>query len=136
MALAAGSPGLAVSLDLEAHDKRRAAMLALVKVAANLAPFGSWVPVSEAIGRSKSEKLDLYLKVLYELLRDLLILREGGGEIHNQDIRGDLEALAGKLPFPWIRKAVAQVDEIARLIRRNIQKTIALDALIAGLRAA
>jgi len=138
VALAAGSPGLAVSLDMEAHDKRRAAMLALVKVAANLAPFGSWVPVSEAIGRSKSEKLDLYLKVLYELLRDLLILGEGGGEgeIHNQDIRGDLEALAAKLPFPWIRKAVSQVDEIARLIRRNIQKTIALDALIVGLRAA
>jgi DNA polymerase-3 subunit delta' len=136
VALAAGSPGLAVSLDIEAHDKRRAAMLALVKVAANLAPFGSWVPVSEAIGRSKSERLDLYLKVLYELLRDLLILRESGGEIHNQDIRGDLEALAGKLPFPWIRKAVARVDEIERLIRRNIQKTIALDALIAGLRAA
>ena len=135
MALAAGSPGLAVSLDLEAHDKRRAAMLALVKVAANLAPFGSWVPVSEAIGRSKSERLDLYLKVLYELLRDLLILRHGGGEIHNQDIRGDLEALAAKLPFPWIRKAVAQVDEISRLIRRNIQKTIALDALILELRA-
>ena len=134
VALAAGSPGLAVSLDLEAHDKRRAAMLALVKVAANLAPFGSWVPLSEAIGRSKSEKLDLYLNVLYELLRDLLVLRHSGGEIHNQDIRGDLEALAAKLPFPWIRKAVAQVDELARLIRRNIQKTIALDALIAGLR--
>jgi len=113
-------------------------MLALVKVAANLAPFGSWVPVSEAIGRSKSEKLDLYLKALYELLRDLLILGEGGGEgeIHNQDIRGDLEALASRLSFPWIRKAVAQVDEISQLIRRNIQKTIALDALIAGLRAA
>ena len=50
--------------------------------------------------------------------------------------QGILEALAGKLPFLWIRKAVAQVDEIARLVRRNIQKTIALDALIAGLRAA
>jgi hypothetical protein len=28
------------------------------------------------------------------------------------------------------------VDEIARLVRRNIQKTIALDALIMELRAA
>ena len=138
VALAAGSPGLALSLNLDVYDKRRAAMLTLLKVAAGAAPFGTWVPVSEAIGRSKSEKLDLHLKVLYELLRDLLILGESGGkgEIHNQDIRGELEALAGKLPFPWIRKAVAQVDEIARLIRRNIQKTIALDALIAGLRAA
>ena len=94
------------------------------------------MPVGEAIGRSKSEKLELYLKVLYELLRDLLLLHEGAGEIRNQDIRRELEALAGKLQFAWIRKAVAQVDEIAEFMRRNIQKTIALDALIIELRAA
>jgi DNA polymerase-3 subunit delta' len=134
MALAAGSPGLAVSLDLDAYDKRRSAMLTLLKVAAGEAPFGAWLPVSEAIGRSKSEKLDLYLKVLYELLRDLLILQQSGGEIRNQDIRRDLEPLAARLQFAWIRKAVARVDEIAQLIRRNIQKVIALDALIAELR--
>ena len=39
----------------------------------------AWVPVAEAIGRSKSEKLELYLKVLYELLRDLLLLHAGHG---------------------------------------------------------
>ena len=134
VALAAGSPGLAVSLDLEAYDKRRAAMLALLKVAANAAPFGSWIPVSEALGRSRSEKLDLYLKALYGLLRDLLLLHEGASEIRNEDIRGDLEALARKVQFAWLRKAVEKVDEIAQLIRRNIQKTIALDALIVDLR--
>ena len=134
IALAAGSPGLAVSLDLEAYDRRRAAMLALLKAAAGLAPFGSWVPVSETIGRSKSEKLDFYLKVLYELLRDLLLLQQGPGEIRNQDIRRELEALSGKVTFAWLRKAVAQVDEIAQLVRRNIQKTIALDSLIMELR--
>ena len=135
VALAAGSPGLAVSLDLEAYDKRRAAMLALLKVAAGAAPFGSWIPVSEALGRSRSEKLDLYLKALYGLLRDLLLLHEGASDIRNEDIRGDLEALARKVQFAWLRKAVERVDEIAQLIRRNIQKTIALDALIVELRA-
>ena len=134
--LAGGSPGLAVSLDLEAYDKRRAAMLTLVKTASGAAPFGTWLPVGEAIGRTKSEKLELHLKVLYGLLRDLLVLREGGGEIRNQDIRGELEALAAKVEFVWIRKAVAQADEIAELIRRNIQKTIALDAFIGALRSA
>jgi DNA polymerase-3 subunit delta' len=134
VALAAGSPGLAVSLDLEAYDKRRAAMLALLKVAAGVAPFGSWIPVSEALGRSRSEKLDLYLKALYGLLRDLLLLHEGASGIRNEDIRGDLEALARKVQFAWLRKAVERVDEIAQLIRRNIQKTIALDALIVELR--
>ena len=47
-----------------------------------------------------------------------------------------MEALAASVQFPWIRKAVKQVDEIAQLIRRNIQKTIALDALIIELRSA
>jgi DNA polymerase-3 subunit delta' len=134
--LAAGSPGLAVSLDLETHDKRRAAMLTLLQTAAGLTPFAAWIPVSETIGRSKSEKLEFHLKALYELLRDLLVLHEGVGVIRNEDIRRDLEALAAKVDFRWIRKAVTQVDEIAGLIRRNIQKTIALDALIMELRAA
>jgi DNA polymerase III subunit delta' len=134
MALAAGSPGAAISLDIDAHDKRRGAMLALLKVAAGAAPFGTWAPVAEAIGRTKSEKLELHLKALYELLRDLLVLQQGGGEIRNMDIRPEMETLAGKVEFAWIRKAVAKVDEIAGLARRNIQKTIALDALIAELR--
>jgi DNA polymerase-3 subunit delta' len=136
IALAAGSPGLAVSIDLDVYDKRRAAMLTLLKVAAGAAPFATWLPVSETIGRGKNEKLELYLKVLYDLLRDLLLLHTNGGEIRNLDIRRDLETLAAKLDFQWVRKAVARVDEIAQFIRRNIQKTIALDALIVELRAA
>ncbi len=136
IALAAGSPGLAVSLDLEAYDKRRAAMLALLQVAAGLAPFANWVTVSETMGRSRSEKLDFYLKVLYDLLRDLLLLREGAGEIRNRDIRRDLEAIAARTEFAWLRRAVVKVDEIAELVRRNIQKTIALDALVMELKGA
>ena len=134
VALAAGSPGVAVSLDIETYDKRRSAMLTLLKVAAGAAPFSAWVPVSETMGRSKSEKLELYLKVLYDLLRDLLLLRQGLSEIRNVDIRRDLDALTGKVEFEWIRRAVKKVDDIAMLIRRNIQKTIAMDALIMELR--
>jgi DNA polymerase III subunit delta' len=49
-------------------------------------------------------------------------------------VRRELEPLARKLYFAWLRKAVKHVDEIAMLVRRNIQKTIALDALILELR--
>lgn len=139
--LSGGSPGVAASIDLEAYDRRRAAMLVLLKAASGAGPFASWVPIGESIGRSKSEKLELYLRVLYDLLRDLLVLHEGAGAlqnaaIKNQDIRRELEPLAARIEFAWIRKAVVRVDEIAMMMRRNIQKVIALDALILELRSA
>lgn len=134
IALAAGSPGLACSLDLDAYDKRRAFMLTLLKVAAGAAPYANWAAAAENIGRGKSEKLDAYLKTLYELLRDLLLLQQGEGRIRNLDLRAELEPLALKVDFAWLRKAVSKTDEILELVRRNIQKSIALDALIAELR--
>ena len=63
-------------------------------------------------------------------------LREGAGSLRNEDARAKLEAIAKKLSFSWIRTAVKKVDELAELLRRNIQKTIALDDLILELRAA
>jgi DNA polymerase III subunit delta' len=134
IALSAGSPGVAASLDLAVYDKRRAAMHALLKVAAGVAPFGTWMPYSESISRSKNEKLELYLRLLYELLRDVMILRENGTEIRNQDLRTDLAALSQRVSTKWIIQAVKKTDELAALIRRNIQKAIALDDLILDLR--
>jgi len=111
-------------------------MLALLKTGAGSASYASWLPVSEALGRSKSEKLELYLKLLYDLLRDVTVLGEGGTAIRNFDLRADLSALAERVSRRWIINAVKSVDEIAALLRRNIQKSIALDGLLMRLRGA
>ena len=50
------------------------------------------------------------------------------------DMGGELGALARKVGFAWIREAVIRVDELIHLLRRNIQKTMALDALVVELR--
>lgn len=134
LALAAGSPGLAVSIDLEAYDQRRTAMLKLLQVACGRAPFAEWAKYSEAISAKKSEKLDALLGVLYVLLEDVLLLANGVGAIRNADIRIELDPLAAAVSFRWIRTAVAKVDELLELVRRNIQKSIALDALAVELR--
>lgn len=130
VALAAGSPGLALSLDLEVYARRRSAMYLLLEVAAGSKPFAAWLPISESIGRSKNEKLEIYLKLLYELLRDLLLTGQGRGDIRNQDMKRELAALAPKFPAERIVAAVRKVDELVGLVRRNIQKIIALDDLI------
>jgi DNA polymerase-3 subunit delta' len=134
IALAAGSPGLAVSMDLEVYDERRSAMLKLLEVAAGRAPFAEWAKFAEAMAPRKTEKLDALLSILYVLLEDVLLLSEGAGEIRNADIRRDLEALAARVSFRWIRAAVHRADELSSLVRRNIQKSIALDALVVELR--
>ncbi len=134
VALAAGSPGLAVSMDLDVYDERRTALLKLLEVAAGRAPFADWAKYAEAMAPRKTEKLDALLNILYVLLEDLLLLSEGAGEIRNADIRRELEALASRVSFRWIRAAVHRADELSTLVRRNIQKTIALDALVVELR--
>jgi DNA polymerase-3 subunit delta' len=110
-------------------------MLALLRVAAGEAPWDEWIPHAEAISRTKSDRLEWYVEALYPLLRDLLVLRETGGEIRNEDLRRDLAPLAEKVTFDWIRRAVSKADELIDLVRRNIQKTIALDSLIVELRS-
>jgi DNA polymerase-3 subunit delta' len=138
LALAEGSPGLAISLDLEAYDRRRGAMLALLEAGARRTPFSAWLKSGESIAASKTEKLDFYLKVLYGLLEDLLALAAGGPDarIRNADVAARLADLAAAVSFDWIRRAAQRVDELAELVRRNIQKNIALDALVLELRQA
>jgi DNA polymerase-3 subunit delta' len=132
--LAEGSPGIAVSIDLETYDRRRDAMLVLLRVASGIEPFGTWLKHSDSISARRSEKLDSYLDVLYVLLEDVLRLANGIGPLRNEDVRSQLEPLARRVSFEWLRAAVARVDEMVRLVRRNIQKSIALDAFAAELR--
>jgi hypothetical protein len=40
----------------------------------------------------------------------------------------ELQAIARKVSFDWLRRAVEKVDQLVELVRRNIQKSIALDA--------
>ena len=130
LALAAGCPGTALSINLELYDKRRATMLTLLQVAAKLAPFARWAKLSESLNASKSEKLEFYLHILYILLEDLLMLQQNAGKIRNTDIRQDLASVAAAISFEWIRAAVKKVDELMDLLRRNIQKGLALDSLV------
>lgn len=135
-ALADGAPGLAVSLDLETYDRRRTAMLALLKAACRADSFGAWMKHSDSIAARRTEKLDSYLEVLYLLLGDVLLLSNGVPAVRNADIAADLQVVAGKVTFDWLRLAVEKVDLLVALVRRNIQKSIALDAWAVELSAA
>jgi DNA polymerase-3 subunit delta' len=134
IALAGGSPGVALALDLAEYDRRRDAMFALMQAAAGSTPFHAWLEHADAVASRREERLEEHLRVLYGLLSDLVAVREGGGDVRHPELRGEMEKLAARVSFDWIRAAVAGTDELAGLLRRNIQKSIALDAWVLGLR--
>lgn len=88
---------------------------------------------SDSIAARRTEKLDSYLEVLYLLLSDVLRIQESVASVRNADIAPELQAIAQRVSFDWLRRAVEKVDELVELVRRNIQKSIALDAWAADM---
>jgi DNA polymerase-3 subunit delta' len=133
---AQGSPGRALSLNVEEYVQRREAMLALVRTALRKSSFAELLGFTEAAGRRNQETLERQAEALTALLEDLLHLRFGSGEaLVNDDIRAELKEIAGSIPFDWFEKACGRLIDLEEFRRRNIQKQMALEALALELRA-
>lgn len=135
-AVAEGSPGMAASLDLDEFRKRRTLILAAFECAAGIRTFSQWVQESESFANSRSEKLDSYLKLAYGVLEDILGAQHGRSAVRHQDVQQRIKKIAEAVTFPWLERAVRSLDELVEMVRRNIQKTAALDAMIINLRNA
>jgi DNA polymerase-3 subunit delta' len=136
IALAEGSPGVAATIDLDVFRERRNVIMAALECASGVTKFENWVQQSESFGNRKSEKLDSYLRLAYGLLEDVLNVWQGRPAAKHRDIQTRLSGIAQKVSFQWIEKAAAGLDELAVMVRRNIQKVGALDAWIINLRNA
>ena len=134
VALAEGSPGVAATLDLDLFRDRRNLLLVAFECGAGITKFENWLQQSESFGNRKSEKLDSYLRLAYGLLEDVLSVWQGRSASKHRDIQARLAGIAQRVNFPWIERAVAALDEISVMVRRNIQKVGALDAMIIVLR--
>jgi DNA polymerase-3 subunit delta' len=87
-----------------------------------------------ADGRDKTEHL---LRTLYSLLEDLLWLLEGTPElVRNTDIAGDLGKLAQSATFAWVHEASERLAEVERGMRRNLLRSLSLDAFATSLERA
>jgi DNA polymerase-3 subunit delta' len=134
IALAEGSPGLAAALNLEQFRERRSLLVTALECGAGMKPFSAWIQSSETFANRKSEKLDGYLKLVYALLEDILSFQMGRAPVRNRDIEPQIAGISRHVTFKWVEQAVRIVDELVLMVRRNIQKTAALDAMIVNLR--
>ena len=109
-------------------------MLTALECGAGLVPFSGWVQRSENFSARKSEKLEWYLRFAYGALEDVLAGLYGRPPFRNRDMAQRISALVRAVSFEWIERAVRFLDELLVMVRRNIQKTSALDAMIINLR--
>ena len=79
-------------------------------------------------GADGREKIEQLLRTLYSLLQDLMFLNAGAPElVHNIDIQGELQKLAGATDFAWIVLATERLAEVERGMRRNLLRSLSLD---------
>jgi DNA polymerase-3 subunit delta' len=130
--LSEGALGRARSFDLDGYVAARADALAILNSALLGGEHTALFKITEtyragAEGREKTEQL---LRTLYSLLRDLMFLMSGSAElVHNADIQGQLAKMAEAADFDWIASASDRLGEVERGMRRNLLRSLSLDAL-------
>lgn len=134
--LSGGAVGAALSFDLTAYVTARKDALALLTTAIHPQDHSDLFKVTEtyragAEGKDKTEEL---IRTLYWLLEDLLFLKSGTPElVRNTDIAAELGRLAQNLDFAWIAAASDRLGEVQSGMRRNLLRSLSLDAFVAAL---
>ena len=136
--LSQGAAGKALGFDLEAYTAARADALIFLRNAA-AAGSGSSEPDHTALfkmtetyraGAEGQQKTSALLRSLSLLLEDLLLLGAGTPElVRNTDLRAELERLGAALSFAWIEDASRGLDQVQSGLRRNLLRSLSLDAL-------
>jgi DNA polymerase III subunit delta' len=130
--LSEGALGRARAFDVDAYVAARADALAILNSALLGGEHTALFKITEtyragAEGREKTEQL---LRTLYSLLRDLMFLSSGAPDlVHNTDIQSQLTKLAEVAEFDWIVAASDRLAEVERGMRRNLLRSLSLDAL-------
>ncbi|MGI9103442.1 MAG: ATP-binding protein [Terriglobales bacterium] len=134
--LALGAVGRARSFDLPAYTAARQDALILLGAAIGGDDHSALFRATEtyragAEGRAKADHL---LRAFYSLLEDLLVLKSGTPElVRNTDIAGELQRLASSVDFPWIATAAQRMGEVESGMRRNLLRSLSLDAAVVAL---
>ncbi|HXX19426.1 MAG TPA: hypothetical protein VEJ46_08485 [Candidatus Acidoferrum sp.] len=133
--LSGGSPGAALSLDLEESSRLRKSVLHLLERAITGEKQGEIFAVTAQLAKQEQESFENVLDVLYSLFTDLLESSEGPKSSlpRNPDLRREVETLGKKIDRDWILHATRGLDKLEGRLRRNVGRQLGLDALLASL---
>jgi DNA polymerase-3 subunit delta' len=137
--LSEGAIGRALSFDLESYIAARSHALIMLKSGLGGGDHTELFKTTEsyragAEGRAKIESL---FRTLYSLLEDVMFLQSGAAQlVRNTDILGELKKISEAADFAWVQRAAAGLGEAERGMRRNLLRSLSLDAFATALERA
>ena len=133
--LSEGSPGAAMALDLEGAVQLRRDCLTVLERSLDLRGISSLFASTSALAKSQEVAFENVLEVFYSLLTDLLDLSCSPTQkaLRNPSLRKELETLSEKVDVKWVSKAARGFDSLHARLRRNINRTLGLDAVATSL---
>jgi DNA polymerase-3 subunit delta' len=137
--LSEGAAGRALSFDLETYTSARSHALILLNAALRGSDHSELFKTTETYrpGADGREKIDSLLRTLYSVLEDMMFLQSGAPQlVRNTDIVGELKRMADASDFAWLQRASEGLGEVERGMRRNLLRSLSLDAFAAALERA
>lgn len=134
--LSGGGLGHARNLDLTQYLAARQDALTLLGPALGEKEHSELFRVTDSYrgGAEGKARIDQTIRTLYALLEDLMFVKSGTPElVRNVDIQAQLGKMAEQVDFAWIVEAVRQLGELETGMRRNLLRTLALDAFATSL---
>ena len=134
--LSEGALGRARGFDLNGYLAVRKDALLILKGAIAGDDHSELFRATEAYraGGEGKEKTEELIAALYSLLRDMLSLMSNAPDlVRNIDIVSDLTGLSSRVNFDWIAVAAERTGEVHSGMRRNLLRSLSLDALAASL---
>ena len=133
--LAEGCPGVALEVDANESIRLRRSVLGVIERAAGGRSYARLFAETSELAKSEKQPFEKTLELFYSLMTDLLELFCGrtNSVLRNPALRHDLEALSSKVNLDWLTQGVEGLDQLHGRMRRNINRTLGLDALAVSL---
>jgi DNA polymerase III subunit delta' len=134
--LSEGAIGRALSFDIEGYVAARSHALIMLKSALSGGDHTELFKTTETYrpGAEGREKIDNLLRTLYSLLEDVMFLQSGAPQlVRNTDILGELKKMSEAADFAWLQRASQGLGEVERGLRRNLLRSLSLDAFATAL---
>jgi DNA polymerase-3 subunit delta' len=134
--LAEGAVGRALTIDLGVYLASRQDALILLRTSLREPDYSALFHATESYraGADGQEKTINLLRALGSLIEDLLLIVAGTPRlIRNLDIEAELDRIAQGLTVDWIDSASQALVQVEQGMRRNLLRSLSLDAMAVSL---